>query len=95
MERELVAHPVVQVAGDAQALLGDPAPGLPLAVALRAPGPLLDLGQVRAAVPGRVAGRHGKPTQRSERQVLRAERRVRVDKGVHGTDGQHHQPTDE
>jgi hypothetical protein len=47
---EVVAHAIVQVAGDAQALLGDPPPRVLLALKLGPLGAPLDLGEVGAAV---------------------------------------------
>ena len=49
---------VVQVAGDAQPLLGHSPPGLLLPALLEVAGPLLQLGQVGAPVAGRVADEH-------------------------------------
>ena len=47
---DAVGDHVVEVAGDAQALLGDPAAGLLLAALLEVARPLLELGEVGAAV---------------------------------------------
>jgi hypothetical protein len=66
--RDVVRHHVVQLAGDAQPLLGDPAAGLLLAAVLGAVGPLLHLADVRPVRPGRVAhrGRQEDPGEQPE-----------------------------
>ena len=70
---QVVTDAVVQVAGDPQPFLGDPAAGLgvPVGLGLRRRG--ADLGQVGPAVPGGRAGRDGEPAERGQGEVLRAE----------------------
>ncbi len=69
-QRQVMAHRVVQVAGDPQPLLGHPSPGLLLAAEFRAPGALGYLGDVRAAAAGRVSGGQRQPDGREHGQGL-------------------------
>ena len=66
--RHGVGDAVVQVTGDPQAILGDPAPGLLLAGVLEVPGPFLQLGEVAAPVAHRLAEEHrgGRPAHEHE-----------------------------
>jgi len=69
-EGELVADDVVQVTGDAQALVGDAPTRLPLSALFGAPDPLLDLGEVFAPVPCGVPRGHRQATEGRQREVL-------------------------
>ena len=66
----MVADDVVQVPGDAQALLGDPAAGLLLTIALRAAGSFLHGGQIGLPAARGVAGGHGEAAERDHCDVL-------------------------
>lgn len=67
----MVRDHVVQVPGDAQPFLHDPAPGLLVPVVLRVPGAFLDGGQVPLAAAYRAADGDGEAAPGHDGGVLR------------------------
>ncbi len=72
-QRQVMAHAVVEVAGDPQPLLRDPSPRFLIALEFRQGSALLRLGEVGATVAGGVARRDGQAAERGEGEVLRAQ----------------------